>query len=93
MAERPRKRCLLCAALIFCLILEATIADDGNLTAGSAVTLANELSILPEEGCMSISQLEEILPLAALNLTNHPYPTRSTVILTSCDLAVRKIAE
>ena len=53
----------------------------------NATTLAMELSLLPEEDCMSIPQLGEILPVAALNTSNGDIH-HSTVIITSCDLPV-----
>ena len=78
--------CLILAGLGFSLLL-AQPARSFN-----GIELAAELSVLPEEDCMSTPQLQEVLREAAYNsshISNAVWTPRSTVMLTSCDLRVR----
>ena len=76
------------------LLFAYTLAALTQVLAFNASSIAEELSFLPEEDCMSLAQLREVVSVAAFNSTSPEFEldgrmvsrNHSTVILTTCDL-------
>ena len=73
-----------------CLIFLALVASWLPATAFNATTLQKELASIPEEDCMSTSQLAEAVERAAWAHEGPNGTVQKAVMITTCNLKVQQ---